>query len=94
MALRFVNWMLDVDRQGRYNQAIFMLPSQRTALRQWEDSDYAAFVDALLNNATLPLSETTSGVTARAIQSALATVISGQRDAEQAAQDVITQLPS
>ena len=56
LALRFLNWMLDVDRQGRYNQAISMLPSQRTALRQWEDADYATFVDTLLNNATLPLS--------------------------------------
>ena len=94
VALRFLNWMLDIDRQGRYNQSIYMLPSQRTALRQWEDADYANFVDALLNNATLPLAESTGGVTARVIQSALASVISGQRTAEQATQDVITQLPS
>jgi hypothetical protein len=33
-------------------------------------------------------------VTARVIQSALASVISGQRTAEEAAQDVITQLPT
>ncbi len=94
VALRFLNWMLDIDRQGHYNQSIYMLPSQRTALRQWEDADYANFVDALLNNATLPLAESTGGVTARVIQSALASVISGQRTAEQATQDVITQLPS
>ncbi len=93
-ALRFLNWMLDVDRQGRYNQAIYMLPSQRTALRQWEDPAYAAFVDSLLSNATLPLTESTDGVTARVIQSALASVISGQRTADQATQDVINQLPS
>ncbi len=94
VALRFLNWMLDIDRQGRYNQSIYMLPSQRTALRQWEDADYASFVDTLLNNATLPLAESNGGVTARVIQSALASVISGQRTAEQATQDVITQLPS
>jgi ABC-type glycerol-3-phosphate transport system substrate-binding protein len=94
LALRFLNWMLDVDRQGRYNQAISMLPSQRTALRQWEDPSYATFVDALLNNATLPLSDTAGGATARVIQGALASVISGQRTAEQAAQDVVTQLAS
>ncbi len=93
-ALRFLNWMLDVERQGLYNQAIYMLPSQRSALRQWEDADYATFVDELLADATLPLSESAGSLTARVIQSALASVISGQRSAEEAAQDVIMQLPS
>jgi ABC-type glycerol-3-phosphate transport system substrate-binding protein len=93
-ALRFLNWMLDVERQGLYNQAIYMLPSQRSALRQWEDADYATFVDGLLADATLPLSESAGSLTARVIQSALASVISGQRSAEEAAQDVIMQLPA
>lgn len=92
LALRFLNWMMDVDRQESYNGAISMLPSQRTALRQWEDADYAAFVDTLINNATLPLSDSAGGTTARLIQSALASVISGQRSAEQATQDVIAQM--
>jgi ABC-type glycerol-3-phosphate transport system substrate-binding protein len=92
LALRFLNWMVDVDRQGRYNRAITMLPSQRSALRQWEDPDYATFVDMLLNNATLPLAENSGSITARVIQSALASVISGQRSAEEAAQDVVAQL--
>lgn len=92
LALRFANWMLDIDRQGQYNEAISMLPSQRTALRQSEDPNYAAFVDSLLNNATLPLSDSAGGAAARVIQSALASVISGQRTAEQATQDVVTQL--
>lgn len=93
VALRFLNWMLDVERQGQYNAAIYMLPSQRSALRQWDDADYALFADTLLSNATLPLSESAGSLTARVIQSALASVISGQRTPEQAAQDVITQLP-
>jgi ABC-type glycerol-3-phosphate transport system substrate-binding protein len=94
VALRFLNWMMDLDRQGNYNRAIHMLPSQRSALRQWEDSDYAVFVDTLLNGATLPLSESAGSLTARVIQGALASVISGQRTPEEAAQDVIAQLPS
>ncbi len=94
LALRFLNWMLDADRQGRYNQAIYMLPSQRSALRQWEDADYASFVDRLLSGATLPLSESAGSLTARVIQGALASVISGQRTAEQAAEDVMLQLPN
>ena len=92
IAMRFLNWMLDVDRQGRYNQAISMLPSQKTALRQWEDPGYASFIDTLLTNAGLPLTDSTGSATARVIQSALASVISGQRTAEQATQDVINQL--
>ncbi|HVU12200.1 MAG TPA: extracellular solute-binding protein [Phototrophicaceae bacterium] len=91
-AMRFLNWMQDADRQGKFNQTIDMLPSQRSALRQWEDPDYAAFIDTLLNNATMPLTESSSGVAARTIQSALASVINGQRSAEQATQDVMTQL--
>lgn len=94
LALRFLNWMLEVDRQGSYNRAIHMLPSQRAALRQWEDPTYATFLDMLLNNATLPLTESTSSVSSRVIQSALASVISGQRSASEAAQDVIAQLPA
>ncbi|MCC6802246.1 MAG: extracellular solute-binding protein [Anaerolineae bacterium] len=92
-ALRFINWMLDIDRQGRYNQAISMLPSQRATLRQWEDPAYATFINMLLNNATLPLSEGSGSLSARVIQTALASVISGQRTAAQATQDVIAQLP-
>ena len=94
LALRFLNWMMDIDRQGGYDSAISMLPSQRTALRQWESAEYSAFVDSLINNATLPLSDSAGGTAARVIQSALASVISGQRSAEQATQDVITQLAS
>src|SRR5262249_48641317 len=93
-AMRFLNWMQDADRQGAFNQSIDMLPSQRTALREWESPNYAAFVDTLLNNATMPLTESASGIAARAIQSALASVINGQRSAEQATQDVMTQLAS
>jgi hypothetical protein len=44
-----------------------------------------------LSNATLPLGTTTSGTLARAIQSALVAVISGERTAEQAAQEVLAQ---
>lgn len=92
-ALRFLNWMLDVDRQDEYNQAIYMLPSQRSALRQREDTNYATFVDTVLSDATLPLSESAGSLTARIIQSALASVISGQRTAENATLDVMAQLP-
>lgn len=92
LAMRFVGWMMDVERQGAYNHAVNTLPSQRTALRQWEDPVYADFVDRLLEGAVLPLGEASGSTTARVIQTALASVISGQRSAAEAAQDVIAQL--
>ena len=91
-ALRFLNWMMNVDRQGAYADAVHMLPSLRTALRAWSDSTYSAFVDSLLTQAILPLSDTGGGTPARVMQSALAMVISGQRTAEQATREVIAQL--
>jgi ABC-type glycerol-3-phosphate transport system substrate-binding protein len=91
-ALRFLNWMMNVDRQGAYASAVHMLPSLRTALRAWSDTGYAAFVDSLLTQATLPLSDIGGGTPARVMQSALAMVISGQRTADQATREVIAQL--
>jgi ABC-type glycerol-3-phosphate transport system substrate-binding protein len=91
-ALRFLNWMMNVDRQGAYADAVHMLPSLRTALRAWSDSSYATFVDSLLTRATLPLSDIGGGTPARVMQSALAMVISGQRTADQATREVIAQL--
>jgi ABC-type glycerol-3-phosphate transport system substrate-binding protein len=94
LTLRLVDWLLDPDRQGAYNAAIHMLPSQRRSLRGWQDPAYVAFVDALLNRATLPLDDGESAVAARVLQSAFASVIAGRRSAQEAAQDVMAQLAS
>lgn len=93
-AIRFLNWMLDAQRQTEYAHVIHALPSQRTALRQLRYPDYAAFVDELFSSAILPLTESASGATARAMQSALAAVMTGQRTAEEATRDVLNQLNS
>jgi ABC-type glycerol-3-phosphate transport system substrate-binding protein len=90
-ALRFLDWMLNAERQAAYTSVISMLPSQRTALRQMADADYGAFVAELLTNAILPQADIESGAVARAMQNALASVITDQRTASQAAQDVLAQ---
>jgi ABC-type glycerol-3-phosphate transport system substrate-binding protein len=90
-ALRFLDWMLDAERQAQYMNVILMLPSQRTALRQMADSEYGAFVVELLTNAILPQADIESGAVARAMQNALALVITDQRSAGEAAQDVLAQ---
>lgn len=91
-ALRFLNWMLDADRQRQYAEVVHMLPSQRTALRQLPNPGYVDFVNTLLANATLPLAQSESGAAARAMQNALASVLSGQRTAADASREVMISL--
>jgi maltose-binding protein MalE len=89
LALRFLDWTFNANRQRQYTQAIHMLPSLRATMRQRDDGSYTSFVETLLSNAILPLTDSGSDATARAMQNALAAVISGQRTADQAAQDVV-----
>jgi ABC-type glycerol-3-phosphate transport system substrate-binding protein len=90
-ALRLLNWLMNSDRQARMSQTLGMLPSQRGALRLWnvpqEPENYPAFADSLLAAAVLP--ESLPAPTARALHTALIAVLTGERTAEQAVQDVI-----
>jgi ABC-type glycerol-3-phosphate transport system substrate-binding protein len=92
LAVKFLDWMYNAGRQERYNRAISMLPAQRAAMRQLPNTDYTAFVESLLSEAILPAPQSTGSATARALQSALVSVISGKRTADQAVQDVLNQL--
>jgi len=88
----FLEWMLDADRQGEYVRSLDLLPSQRTALRRWYDEDYADFLVEIMPNATLPYSTVVVSAPARAVQTGLLTVLTGDRTAAEATQDVISQL--
>jgi ABC-type glycerol-3-phosphate transport system substrate-binding protein len=88
----FLNWMLDTDRQGEYVRSLNLLPSQRTALRRWYDEDYANFVLSMMPNANPPYISTANSAVARAVQTGLVAVVTGERTAEQATQDVLSQL--
>jgi ABC-type glycerol-3-phosphate transport system substrate-binding protein len=90
-ALEFLYWMQDAERQQQYTDVLHMLPSQRTAMRQLDDSQYADFVSELMSNAILPLTESESGAATRAMQNALASVLTGQRTSPEATLDVIDQ---
>lgn len=94
LAVTFLDWMLDAERQGEYNEAVHLLPSQYTALRRLVNPAYARFVERLLDNATLPLDENHAGPRARALQNALTAVLLGARTADEATQDVLDQLES
>jgi ABC-type glycerol-3-phosphate transport system substrate-binding protein len=93
LAARFLEWMMDADRQEQYAQSIYMLPSQRNALQAWDDSELdTGKITAFLTNAYLPLAASDSGTAVRAMQSALVSVIIGDRTAEEATQDVLNQI--
>ncbi len=93
MAADFLEWMMEAGGQAAYTGAIHMLPSQRATMRQLAISPaYLDFVTQLLGNAVLLPPEITSSPTARAMQNALAAVLSGQRSAGQATQDVLSQI--
>lgn len=89
LAARFLNWMMAASRQGRYAQAVRMLPSQRAALQQWPAAPYTAFAREQLAQAVPYLADNTGSATARALQSAMAEVIAGQRDAAAAVESVL-----
>ena len=84
-----------IDAGGTLNiaSAVGLLPTGRSTLRQHTDGDYALFIDALLENATLPLDDSVGGAAARAMQSALLSVIAGESSAVQAANDVVGAAP-
>lgn len=92
LALSFIEHMMQINEHEAYARAVRMVPAQRAALRGAIDPDYAAFVDNLVALAVLPLPESASGAVARAMQAGLASVIAGQRTADEATRDVIAQL--
>jgi ABC-type glycerol-3-phosphate transport system substrate-binding protein len=93
-ALRFLNFLYDIDRHSEYAYTIGMIPSQRAALRDWvehEDIDdgYIAFIETLIDRAVIQ--PNSFDLTARALQSAFVSVVAGQRSAADAVRDVLAQ---
>ena len=83
---------MDFDRQAEYGRVVTMLPSQRSALERGiaHSATVQPYLD-LLDNAVIPITESEGGALAIAMQEALIAVITGNRTAEQATQDVIRQ---
>lgn len=89
-ALEFVQWMMATERQTTYMQTIHMLPATQAA-QQALNPAYAAFINGLLQNAYLPLPDSLDGTTARALQTAFASVINGQSSANDALEAALAQ---
>ena len=92
LAARFLNWMMNASRQGQYTRTVRMLPSQRAAFQQWPAAPYTAFARELLAAATPYLADNANQAAARALQTAMVEVISGQKDAAAAVEGVLDQL--
>lgn len=90
-AARLIEWMMGIDRQGVYTEQIHWLPSRPAALAQWEQSPFTDLAAALMTNAVIAPAEDSAPAAFRALHNALAAVISGQRTADQAVSDVLSQ---
>ncbi|GEM_PF-338993 len=91
-AMRFLSWMFEAGRQAQYTRTVAYVPSQRAALALWEDLDYAAFLGDLLDAGVPRLTGSAGIMSARVLQSALASVINGQLSPSQAALEAVAQL--
>jgi ABC-type glycerol-3-phosphate transport system substrate-binding protein len=90
-AIAFLDWMMRAENQAAFTQAMGIVPSQRTALRLWDESRYSVLVETLLD-AQPVLIEANTAVTA-ALQAALTSVLTGELSAAEAAAEAVTALP-
>jgi ABC-type glycerol-3-phosphate transport system substrate-binding protein len=84
-AADFIDWMMQPARQAALAEAIGILPSQRTALRQSDlDIMNTDRLNAMLNAAIVTSPASAANEVLTALQAALISVISGERSAEEA----------
>ncbi|MBI5957570.1 MAG: extracellular solute-binding protein [Chloroflexi bacterium] len=90
-ARAFLSWMMRISEQSLFSEAFGILPSQKRALRLWEDQDYAQFAQGLVAAAELIPDTQRTGGAAEALQTGLAAVLEGA-SAETAADAALGQL--
>jgi ABC-type glycerol-3-phosphate transport system substrate-binding protein len=90
-ALVFLSWMMRISQQSSFTEAFGILPSQRRALRLWNDEQYAQFAqDLIASTQIIPLAQRNNNA-ALALQSSFADVLSGT-SAETAADAALAML--
>lgn len=88
--VRFLNWIMDAERQRQYAESAQRLPSQVLALRNMDRNLLeTSLMDELIANGIPVMPQTSGNALTRAMQNALISVISGDRTAQEATQDVI-----
>lgn len=84
-AIRYLDWMMDIERQAEFAQAIYRIPSRRSALDLGlaGNASIAPYL-AMLENPILPISESEAGSLGRLMQDALSSVLALEQTAEEA----------
>lgn len=93
-AFRYISWMNDSERQSQIALNAGLIPARRSAMMLGlpESIPPDPYL-GLLENATLPFTETEGGVLSRLMQAALVAVITGEQTAEQATDSIEAQMP-
>lgn len=89
----FISWMMEPDRQREFASVVHMLPSQQSVLQALGgDIVDVLLMDNILENAVIPLTDSSGGIVARAMQSAFVSVVSGESTALEATEFVLDQV--
>ena len=91
LALRFIDWMDEPDRQADYARAVNQIPAQADAFSVWAEGDYGELITDLMTNGALPPIDVTVAqpALARALQNGLLQVLNGSVSARQAAETAL-----
>lgn len=90
-ARAFLSWMMQIGEQGVFTEALGILPSQKRALRLWDDQTYASFAQTLLAAAEVIPDTQRSNSAAVALAESLAAVLTGT-PARSAADEALAKL--
>lgn len=90
IAIDYLNWMFDTERQAEIARDVMMIPSRESAMNAGLANGIdPAFYIEMIENAILPLSESEIGIIGREIQSQFASILTGEQSAEDALNAVI-----
>jgi hypothetical protein len=76
-ARAFLSWMMRIGEQSLFTETFGILPSQKRALRLWDDQTYASFAQNMLTTAEVIPDAQRSSTAALALQESLAAVLKG-----------------
>jgi ABC-type glycerol-3-phosphate transport system substrate-binding protein len=88
----YLDWMMRTENQAAFTEASGLLPSQRLALRSWDNNTYEPLVADLLASSRLILPEAINQQIASTLQNALAAVLSGEQSATEATAEALLSL--
>lgn len=76
-ARALLSWMMRISEQSLFTEAYGILPSQKRALRLWDDQDYAQFTQELITSAELIPDSQRTGSAFAALQTGFTAVLDG-----------------